>query len=522
MNTFAIIQTLSVFDWFTGMQPTSQILVIIALAFGFYMAWNIGANDVANAMGTSVGSGALTLKKAIIVAAIFEFAGAYFVGSSVSNTIRKGIFDPALINEFYGEDGYLILAIGMIASLLAAGVWLQLASYFGWPVSTTHSIVGAVVGFGCVALGPTAINWGITDFSGVTAIASSWIISPVLAAAVSYLLFRIILKLIFFQPNPVKAAKKVAPFLVFITMFVMIAVTSFKGLKAFWKDAAWLENIQYFSNHKLGPTHPVALLITMAFAVITGVIGTVITSFMIRKIEDDPVESTQHFESVYVKRSVDKARKHLRRISSNTTGTNSSEASDLLMQLETLSSNIEKRSDPELTKSALQKVERIFVYLQILSACFVAFSHGANDVANAIGPLSAAVQTLHEGAIIAKSHVPEWALILGGVGIVIGLATWGWRVMETIGRRITELTPTRGFTAEFAAAITILIASLAGMPISTTHTLVGAVLGVGLARGIGAINLNTIRDIFASWIITIPAGACLAILFFYALKICFI
>ncbi|MCG8521035.1 MAG: inorganic phosphate transporter, partial [Pseudomonadales bacterium] len=469
-----------------------------------------------------VGSGALTLKRAIIVAAIFEFAGAYFVGWSVSQTIRKGIFDPELIHTMYEANGYLILSLGMIASLLAAGAWLQLASYFGWPVSTTHSIVGAVVGFGCVAVGPAAINWGITDFTGVTRIASSWVLSPLLAAAVAYILFRILLKLIFFQPNPVKAAKKVAPFLVFIVLFVMIFVTSFKGLKAFWKGQEWIESITYFGNHKLGPTHPVALLLTVGFATIIGFVGTMITMFMIRKIDDDHVEEQHHFESIYVKRSVDKARKHLRRISANTTGNNSAEASDLLLQLETLSANIEKRSDPEVTKSALQKVERIFIYLQILSACFVAFSHGANDVANAIGPLSAAVQTLREGAIVAKAAVPQWALILGGVGIVIGLATWGWRVMETIGRRITELTPTRGFTAEFAAAVTILMASLIGLPISTTHTLVGAVLGVGLARGIGAINLNTIRDIFASWVITIPAGAGLAILFFYALKIIFV
>ena len=518
MNTLAIMNTLSVIDWFTGSTWNVQILIILALVFGFYMAWNIGANDVANAMGTSVGSGALTLRRAIIIAAIFEFAGAYFVGASVSETIRKGIFDPNIILDLYGSDGYIILALGMISALLAAGAWLQLASYFGWPVSTTHSIVGAVVGFGCVAVGPGAINWSLTN-KGVLSIASSWILSPVLAAAVAYILFKIIIRLIFYKPNPVAAAKKVAPILVFIVLLVMIAVTSFKGMKGFWEGQDWL--LEY-SKHKLGPDHPLALLVTFGFASIIGLLGSIVTAFVIRKIDDEPIESAHQFESVYVKRSVDKARKHLRRISTNTSGKNALDASDILLKLETLSTNIENQADPELTKSALQKVEKIFVYLQILSACFVAFSHGANDVANAIGPLSAAVQTLHNGAIVAESIVPQWALILGGAGIIIGLATWGWRVMETIGRRITELTPTRGFTAEFAAALTILFASLLGMPISTTHTLVGAVLGVGLARGIGAINLNTIRDIFASWVITIPAGAGLAILFFYALKLIFV
>ncbi|WP_432798904.1 inorganic phosphate transporter [Poriferisphaera sp. WC338] len=519
MDTLGIIQTLSFLDlsWFTSLSVNAQILIVLALAFGFYMAWNIGANDVANAMGTSVGSGALSLKSAIIVAAIFEFGGAYFVGSSVSNTIRKGIFNPADLETVYQAAAPTILAIGMISALLAAGLWLQLASYFGWPVSTTHSIVGAVVGFGCVALGPGAINWSLTN-KGVLQIASSWILSPVAAASVAYLLFKLIQRLIFYQKDPVRAAKKVAPYLVFAVMIVMIAVTSFKGMKAFWKGQDWLTTL---SNHPPSATHPAALAITGGAAVIIGLIGTLITAKLINRIEDEPSDNTNQFESVYVKRSIDKARKHLRRIQSNTQSAASNEASDLILQLEGLSSKIEKQTDPDRTRTALQKVEKIFVYLQILSACFVAFSHGANDVANAIGPLSAAVQTLKEGAILSKAAVPQWALILGGVGIIIGLATWGWRVMETIGRRITELTPTRGFTAEFSAALTILLASLAGMPISTTHTLVGAVLGVGLARGIGAINLNTIRDIAASWIITIPAGAGLSILFFYTLKLIF-
>lgn len=517
------------------------ILLILAIAFGLYMAWNIGANDVANAMGTSVGSGALTLKQAIILAAIFEFTGAFLVGSHVSDTVRKKIFEPtaiqaqsiqevagleqmptseelAVIREQAKSDSVLQqqldqadskaalnLACGMIAALLAAGCWLQLASYFGWPVSTTHSIVGSVVGFGAVALGVGQIEWLV-----VAKIVSSWLVSPLLAGAISYLLFRFLLRRVFYQPDPVAAAKQIMPYLAFVVMIVLVGVTSFKALKGFWK------------RFNLDPTDMYPLLFTMLFALVVGVCGAFIARLLVRRIQSQPLDQTMVYQGVYVSRSLDKMLKHLRRIESFSTGPIQGQVSELRVQLKDLAHQAEQQSDPVLTQPVYQKVERIFVYLQVLSACFVAFAHGANDVANAIGPLSAAVQSLKEGVVAAKAQVPAWALALGGVGIVVGLATWGWRVMETIGRRITELTPSRGFAAEFGAAITILVASLSGLPISTTHTLVGAVLGVGLARGIGAINLNVVRDIVASWIITIPAGAGLAVLFYFILKALFI
>ena len=525
------------------MGTIEYILLGLAIVFGLYMAWNIGANDVANAMGTSVGSGALTLKRAIILAAIFEFVGACLGGGHVSETVRKKIFEPRQILAIEVQQAFdydllptteqldaleaqaetktdpimaatfaqashraaLTLACGMIAALLAAGCWLQLASYFGWPVSTTHTIVGAVTGFGAVALGFAHVEWAAIGW-----IASSWVVSPLLSGTISYLLFRFILRRVFYQADPVAAAKKITPYLVFVVLVVLVGVAGFKGFKPLWK------------GYHLNPTDTWPIAITTITAVIGGIIGAFVSMRLIRKILSEPQTQTSRFHDVFVMRSLDKVFKHLRRISTSTSGEVQVKADALLQQARNLASLTKQNTDPVAKQTTYQKVERIFIYLQILTACFVAFAHGSNDVANAIAPLSSAVQAIRDGVIAAESATPVWALALGGVGIVLGLATWGWRVMETIGRRITELTPSRGFCAEFGAAITILVASLFGLPVSTTHTLVGAVLGVGLARGIGAINLNTVRDIVASWIITIPAGAGLAIIFFYVLRIMFV
>jgi phosphate/sulfate permease len=572
-------------DLFAGLSTGQIVLLFMALAFGFYMAWNIGANDVANAMGTSVGSGALTLKWAIILAAVFEFGGAYLVGSNVSETVRKGIFDPiqvtalevqatfelseppsselvsALTTLYQGKEdkvaslqeespevaaeaqafidrypdfrtkyepaqktGSINLAMGMIAALLAAGLWLQIASYFGWPVSTTHSIVGAVVGFGSVALGISAINWVGEEgqFGGVAKIAASWVVSPLLAGTIAYLLFNFVHRSVLNKPDPVNAAKRVTPFIVFFVMLVLVGMTAFKGLKNFFKQADWIRDYPII-DPKADGNH--FLLVVFGVAAVIGIIGAIVTAILVRRVSSDNTSDVSRFESAYVTRSLDKARKHLRRVSDTADGEMQDKASQLLAEVRELEKLAAQKVDISGTHSRYKQVEKMFAYLQILSACFVAFAHGANDVANAIGPLSAAVQALREGAVAAKAAVPTWALLLGGAGIVFGLATWGWRVMQTIGKKITELTPTRGFCAEMAAATTILIASLpfawAKVPISTTHTLVGAVLGVGVARGIGAINLSTVRDIAASWVITIPAGAGLSILFYYILQAIF-
>ena len=408
------------------------ILLIIGCVCGFFMAWGIGANDVANAMGTSVGARALTLWQAVLVACVFEFAGAYLAGGEVTSTIRKGIIDAGVMS-----DNPELLVYGMIASLLAAGIWLLIASYFGWPVSTTHSIVGAIVGFAAVGIGIDAVAWG-----KVGSIVASWVISPVIAGTVSFLLFTSVKRLILQTSDPFMNAKRYVPFYMFLAGFVVSMVTFLKGLKHVGLSFTASESIVW----------------SLVFALVISLLGTLV----------------------------------LQRID-----------------------NTKK----EKNGAMFDGVERIFAVLMVFTACAMAFAHGSNDVANAIGPLAAIVSVVQSGGEIAsKSILPPWILLIGASGIVIGLGTLGYRVMMTVGRAITELTPSRGFAAELAAAGTVVVASGTGLPISTTHTLVGAVLGVGLARGIGAINLGVVGKIILSWIVTLPVGAGLSILFFFALK----
>ena len=417
------------------LQSYGLILIVIAAVFGFLMAYGVGANDVANAMGTSVGSKALTIKQAIIIAAIFEFAGAYLAGGSVTSTIRGGITDAS-----YFVDTPELMAFGMIAALLAAATWLIVASYFGWPVSTTHSIVGAIIGFAAVGVGMEAVNW-----DKVGGIVGSWVVTPMLAGVLAYMFFMSAQRLIFDTDNPLANAKKYVPFYMAFAAFVMTLVTVQKGLKHVGLHLSTAEG--YY--------------ISLAIAAVVGVIGKVV----IGRLKFDP-------------------------------------AADKKMQF--------------------NNVERIFGVLMITTACCMAFAHGSNDVANAIGPLAAVVSVVSSGGeISSKAQLAWWILPLGAVGIVIGLATLGARVIKTVGTAITHLTPSRGFAAELSAASTVVIASGAGLPISTTQTLVGAVLGVGLARGIAALNLGVVRNIFISWIITLPVGAGLAIVFFYILKALF-
>ena len=408
------------------------ILLIIGCVCGFFMAWGIGANDVANAMGTSVGARALTLWQAVLVACVFEFAGAYLAGGEVTSTIRKGIIDAGVMS-----DSPELLVYGMIASLLAAGIWLLIASYFGWPVSTTHSIVGAIVGFAAVGIGVDAVAWG-----KVGSIVASWVVSPVMAGTVSFLLFTSVKRLILQTSDPFMNAKRYVPFYMFLAGFVVSMVTFLKGLKHVGLSFTASESIAW----------------SLVFALIISLLGTL----MLQRIDN---------------------------------------------------------TKKEKNGAMFDGVERIFAVLMVFTACAMAFAHGSNDVANAIGPLAAIVSVVQSGGeITSQSMLPPWVLLIGASGIVIGLGTLGYRVMMTVGRAITELTPSRGFAAELAAAGTVVIASGTGLPISTTHTLVGAVLGVGLARGIGAINLGVVGKIILSWIVTLPVGAGLSILFFFILK----
>ncbi|MEL0657631.1 inorganic phosphate transporter [Psychromonas arctica] len=409
-----------------------SMLVMFAGAVGFLMAWGIGANDVANAMGTSVGSKALTIKQAIIIAMIFEFAGAYLAGGEVTSTIRKGIIDAS-----YFVDQPELLVYGMTAALLAAGLWLIIASYFGWPVSTTHSIVGAIVGFSAVGVGVDSVTW-----SKVGGIIGSWIVTPLISGIIAYFIFMSSQKLIFNTKDPITNAKRYVPFYMFLAGFILSLVTITKGLKHVGLHFSTIEAI--------------------ILATIVGTSIAVIGKVFVNRVKIDPKADKQmHFANV----------------------------------------------------------EKIFAVLMIVTACAMAFAHGSNDVANAIGPLAAVVSIVeHNGQITAKAELAWWILPLGGIGIVLGLAIFGKRVMATIGHGITHLTPSRGFAAELAAASTVVIASGTGLPISTTQTLVGAVLGVGMARGIAALNLGVVRNIVISWVVTLPIGAGLSIIFFYMLK----
>ena len=409
----------------------ATIYIVLAALFGLFMAWGIGANDVANAMATSVGSKALTIKQAILVAAVFEFLGAVLAGGEVTSTIRKGIVDAELLS---GTPELLVY--GMLAALLAAGTWLLVASHKGWPVSTTHSIVGAIVGFAAVGIGVDAVHW-----EKVGTIVMSWVVSPVTAGFIAFLIYLSVQWLILRQEDPLARAKRYVPVYIFLAAFTITLVTILKGLKHVGLEISLAD----------------AYMMAIAIAVVIAIIGAI----AIKRIQPDPkVEKKEHFYTV----------------------------------------------------------ERVFGVLMVVTACSMAFAHGSNDVANAIGPLAAVISVASTGEVAAKAGLPIWVLMLGGGGIVIGLATFGIRVISTVGKKITQLTPSRGFAAELAAATTIVIASGTGIPISTTHTLVGAVLGVGLARGIEAIDLRVVVRIFVSWVVTIPAGAFLAIIFFMVFK----
>ncbi|KAF3338036.1 inorganic phosphate transporter 2-1 [Carex littledalei] len=421
-----------------------KVLSYLTLLSGFYMAWNIGANDVANAMGTSVGSGALTLRQAVLTAAVLEFSGAFLMGTHVTNTMQKGIL---VASVFQGKES--LLFTGLLSSLAAAGTWLQVASFFGWPVSTTHCIVGAMVGFGLVYGGVGAVFW-----ISLARVSSSWVISPVIGAAASFVVYKCIRRFVYCAPNPGQAAAAAAP----IAVFLGVTGISFAALP--------LSKI---------------FLIALLQALACGTIGALIVSNVITR-------QLGHLLS--------------------------SEANKPTPTEQPLVQNVGFLSDIAGPKGAqLEIVYGVFGYMQVLSACFMSFAHGGNDVSNAIGPLAAALAILQGGLSGAEIVIPLEVLAWGGFGIVAGLTMWGYRVIATIGKKITELTPTRGFAAEFAAASVVLIASKLGLPISATHTLVGAVMGVGFARGLNRVRSETVREIVASWVVTIPVGGILAVVY---------
>ncbi|MGA1820565.1 MAG: inorganic phosphate transporter [Thermoplasmatota archaeon] len=427
-----------------GLTTGGLVVLIITLLLGFYMAWTIGANDVANSMGTVFGSGKLSLKKIILIAALFEFLGAFLVGAHVTNTLKGGIVDPMYFqNEdfFSGDTGIYIFVAGMMAVLLAASLWVTLATYKSLPISTSQSIVGAVAGFGVIAviLGDIPLK----ALSGETLIQISigWVLSPILGGVMSFLIFLLIRKAIFNAEFPEERAQKLIAFFIGLVFFIIILAGISGGLKNL-RDV--LEGFMPLTLvNAIFAESWLRILVVGIMSAVLGVLG-----------------------GIYVKRS---------------------------RKLKALKS--------------VDRVETMFGGLLILTACYVAFAHGANDVANAVGPVAAISQVIMSNEISSNVAVPVWVLALGGVGIVFGVSTWGYRVMNTIGKKITKITPTRGFAASFGAASSVLVCSMFGIPVSTSQIIVGAVIGVGLAGGITAIDLRVIRNIIISWVFTIPIAA---------------
>ena len=402
-------------------------IIILACVFGFIMAWGIGANDVANAFGTSVGSGAITLRTALLIACIFEFSGAYLAGGEVTDTIRKGIIDS---EQFIGKSD--VLVFGMMSALLAAGLWLFLASTLGWPVSTTHSIIGGIVGFSIIGLSFNAVNW-----EAVSSIATTWVLSPILSGVLAFFVFKSIKFLILDTENPFSNTLKFSPIYLFFVGFVISMLTFLKGLKHVGIDLDFAE----------------AAFFSFLFAIGITIIG--------------------------------------------------------LLLLKT--SNISKQKDAS--------IESFFAILVIFTACAMAFAHGSNDVANAVGPLAAVVNTVSQNdSLNNEIAVTSWILLLGSIAIVIGLLTYGFRVIGTVGKGITKITPSSGFAAELSAATIVVLSSSYGFPVSTTHTLVGAIIGIGLVNSSRNLDWSNVVQIFSGWIVTIPVGGILSILIFYIFK----
>ena len=418
------------------MDLTLTVLLIggSTVAIAFYVAWSIGANDVAKSMGTSVGSGALSLRKAILIAGIFEFLGAALIGIHVTKTIQHGIVNPN--TSTFSADPY-IFVYGMLASLLAAAIWITISTYYSLPISTSQSIVGALIGFGVVAAGVSAVSW-----DKIIQIGESWILSPLTGAVLAFLIFYTIKKTIFDTKKPFESMKKSLPFFTFALISVIL-FSIFKSLEC--------------TNF---PT--ICFTTVLELTLIIGFISAVISYVLICRFKPSKLST-----------------------------------------------------DADVYNS----IEHVFIYLQIITACFVAFAHGSNDVANAIGPLAAVTNILQSGSIEGIVGVPLWLIVLGGIGIVIGLATWGYKVIGTIGRKITEITPTRGFSAEFSTALVVLMCSRFGLPVSTSQVLVGSVIGIGFAKGIVAVDLKVIKKILVGWVITVPLSAATAAIIFVFIKI---
>jgi inorganic phosphate transporter, PiT family len=404
---------------------TAEVLLVIAVAIGFYKAWNIGANDVANGMGTVVGAGTLTLRQAIILASIFEFLGAFLVGGHVTATIKSGIVDLTPFRLHAYEFG-----VGMLAVALSSAIWLNISTLMSRPISVTHATIGGIIGFAvtCPLGGPGCVQW-----AKLGTIAATWVASPLVGGLGAFIVYKGVVRFVLRSHHPTARAQSVVPFGFAATIAIIFFSATYEGLP--------------------GLTIPLpvwwVLAITLGLAVLVYVVARVIVRHHLHKVPADAVDR-------------------------------------------------------------YEVVEHWFGRLQVMTACYMSFSHGANDVASAIGPLAGSMQAFRDNIVTDTTDISPWLMAFGGAGIVIGLATMGYRVIMAVGKKITEITPTRGFSAEFATASTVLACSKLGIPISTTFVMVGAILGVGFARSFAAIDMVVVRRIFTSWIVTIPVSAALS------------
>ncbi|EGK83945.1 inorganic phosphate transporter [Microcoleus vaginatus] len=431
-----------------------QLAAMAALAL--YVAANLGANDVANSMGTSVGSKALTLRQAIIVAGILEFSGAVLFGQGVSETLATGVVNA----QVFAAKPQVFL-IGMVSVLIACGIWLQIATSRGLPVSSSHAVVGAIAGFSCVAAGINAVDWRT-----IGTISLTWVATPVASGALAALFYSVVKYSILDRPDPLSQMREWIPWLsaAMLSVFGVIVLPSVVNVALVQTGAIALAHDRFGWNL---PIHDIVIGIGAIAA-----IGLTLNSWK-------KLESVENQEGRGEKAEG---------ISTNSSPT------------------------PKLPHSP---IEQQMARFQVLSACFVAFSHGSNDVGNAVAPLAAIAYIRRTGSFPSEDFsVPLWILVLGGAGIVIGLAIWGKNVIATVGEKIIELQPSGGFCAELATATTVLLASRFGLPVSTSHALVGAVVGVGLIKAWKTVRLQTLLSIGSAWLVTIPIAAGLAAIIF--------
>jgi solute carrier family 20 (sodium-dependent phosphate transporter) len=487
-----------------------QWIFVTGIFFSLYNAWGIGANDCANSFATSVGSGVLTLKKAVIIAAIFEFGGAVLMGSHVTDTVRKSIVDIEIFDKNPGA-----LMYGMLCADLSSAIWLTLATYFKYPVSTTHSIIGAIVGFSIAYGGRDAVDWEKIGF-----IVLSWIASPLLAGIFAFTIYYTIQCFIFKSEKPFEYTLVLFPILTFFTFFINVLFIIYKGTPNLDLDDMPLWK---------------CLLISMGIGTVMALISQYIYLPYVKKNvrrNGNPKENSNEIENGSIKMSVVRTESYREATITfeSSTDENKNYIYDNKQTIEfnilgakKYASNLEKNkldNEVELLHQNAEDIDKesdeLCSWLQIITACFSSFAHGSNDVANAIAPLATIYAIYKDGYLREESIVPIWVLVLGGFGIVVGLSTWGYKIIDRIGRELTKITPSRGFVIELAAATTVIIASRAEIPVSTTHCQVGSVLGCGMTSGFKNIKWSLVKGILFSWLVTLPfTGLLSAALFSY-------